>query len=204
MTSMGSITRWIVQLKGGDGAAATPLWQRYGRRLVGLARARLQGCPRRSADEEDVAQSAFYSFCRGAMQGCFPRLGDRNGLWPLLVRITIYKAIDLILYEKRRRPRDGDVYGEGSAFPLQASSLDVGGFAQIEGSELPAEVVAEMQEECLRLMKMLSSEEQKIVQRKVEGYTHPEIAVELKCAICTIERRVALIRKKWRDVCDIC
>ena len=199
MISMGSITRWIIQLKGGDGAAATPLWQRYGQRLKGLARARLQGCPRRAADEEDVALSAFDSFCRGAMQGCFPRLSDRNNLWPLLVRITIYKAIDLILYEKRRTPREGAVHGEQSAFPLPASSLDVGGFAQVEGAELPAEMAAEMHDECRRLMQMLSSEEQKIVQRKVEGYTHAEIAIELKCAICTIERKVALIRKQWRE-----
>ena len=199
MLSMGSVTHWIRQLKGGDGAVATPIWQRYGRRLIGLARARLHGCPRRVADEEDVALSAFDSFCRGAMDGCFPRLSDRDDLWPLLARITIYKAIDLILYEKRRRPRDGDLHGEGSAFPLLSSSLDVGGFAQVEGRELPAEVVAAIQEECRRLMKLLDSKEQKIVQRKVEGYTHTEIADEFKCAVCTIERKVALIRKQWRE-----
>jgi DNA-directed RNA polymerase specialized sigma24 family protein len=199
MASMGSITRWINQLKGGDGAAATPLWQRYGRRLIGLARARLQKCPRRAADEEDVALSAFDSFCHGVVQGCFPRLSDRDALWPLLVRITIYKAIDLILHEGRRKPRHGAVHGEESAFPQHASSREAGGFDQIEGAELPAEVAAEMHEECRRLLKMLTSEEQKIAQRKVEGCTHAEIAAELRCAVCTVERKVALIRKRWRE-----
>jgi hypothetical protein len=45
--------------------------------MVGLARARLQGLPRRAADEEDVALSAFASFCRAAEAGRFPRLCDR-------------------------------------------------------------------------------------------------------------------------------
>ena len=35
----------------------------------------------RLADEEDVALSAFDSFCRGAEQGRFPRLDDRDDLW---------------------------------------------------------------------------------------------------------------------------
>jgi DNA-binding NarL/FixJ family response regulator len=42
---------------------------------------------------------------------------------------------------------------------------------------------------------MLTSAEQKIVQRKVEGSTHAEIATELNYAVCTVERKVALIRK---------
>ena len=33
------------------------------------------------ADEEDVALSAFDSLCRGAVEGRFPRLDDRNDLW---------------------------------------------------------------------------------------------------------------------------
>src|SRR5262249_5412187 len=69
MASDGSITRLIVLLKEGDRAAAQPLWDAYFRRLVGLARARLRGTPRGMADEEDVALSAFDSFCRRAERG---------------------------------------------------------------------------------------------------------------------------------------
>src|SRR6185312_13453068 len=62
----GSVTYWLAQLRAGVQDAAQPLWERYFQRLVGLARIRLQGAPRRAADEEDVALSAFGSFCRGA------------------------------------------------------------------------------------------------------------------------------------------
>src|SRR5215471_8456034 len=95
MSSAGSVTTWIEQLCAGDRAGAQRLWERYFPRLVGLARKKLQGLPRRSADEEDVALSAFDSFCRGAERGCFPRLENRDNLWALLVVITARKAIDL-------------------------------------------------------------------------------------------------------------
>jgi hypothetical protein len=57
----GSISRWIASVKGGDLAAAQPLWERYFARMVDLARARLRASGRRDAasDEEDAALSAF-------------------------------------------------------------------------------------------------------------------------------------------------
>ncbi|HJZ57290.1 MAG TPA: ECF-type sigma factor, partial [Gemmataceae bacterium] len=88
----GSVTHWIDLLKAGDRAAAQPLWERYFPRLVGLARARLRGAPRRAADEEDVALSAFDSFCRNAEAGRFPDLTDRDGLWRMLATFILRKA----------------------------------------------------------------------------------------------------------------
>lgn len=61
-----SVTHWLGKLKAGDPAGAEPIWNRYFPRLVELARARLRGFPRRGADEEDIALSAFDSFCRDA------------------------------------------------------------------------------------------------------------------------------------------
>src|SRR6516225_6362744 len=102
MSSAGSVTDWLGLLKGGDSAAAQRLWEAYFRRLVGLARAKLQGTPRRATDEEDVALSAFDSFCRGAAQGRFPQLLDRLDLWQLLVLLTARKAFDLAQHERRQ------------------------------------------------------------------------------------------------------
>ena len=93
MSREGSVTCWIQLLSTGDPAAAQRLWERYFRRLVGLARTKLRGAPRRAADEEDVALSAFVSFFRGAARGRFPRLEDREDLWRLLVVITARKAL---------------------------------------------------------------------------------------------------------------
>jgi hypothetical protein len=59
VSSPGSVTYWIHQLKAGDQAAIQKLWEGYFHRLVGLARKRLAGAPRAAADENDVALSAF-------------------------------------------------------------------------------------------------------------------------------------------------
>ena len=114
-----SVTRWISALKQGDQAAASGLWESYFRRLVGLARARLRDVPRLIADEEDVALSAFDSFCRRAQAGQFRRLNDRDDLWQILALITVRKAIDLRNYEGRQSRGMGrvrslaDLTGEG-------------------------------------------------------------------------------------------
>jgi hypothetical protein len=72
MQSEEPITAWVHQLQAGDAVAAQKLWEGYFGRLVRLARGKLQGTPRRAADEEDVALSAFDSFCRGLSRAAFP------------------------------------------------------------------------------------------------------------------------------------
>jgi hypothetical protein len=96
-----SVTAWVASLKAGDAQAAEHLWQRYFEKLVQLVTARLRGSHRAVADEEDDALNAFDSFCRGVARGRYPRLDDRNDLWPLLVVITERKALDQAQYERR-------------------------------------------------------------------------------------------------------
>src|SRR5262245_5769209 len=103
MTSHGSVTGWMGRARQGDDHAAGQLWQRYFHQLVSLARGALKGAPRRAADEEDVALSAFDSFCRGAEQGRFPDLNDRDNLWRLLVVLTRRKAAHLKRDEGRQK-----------------------------------------------------------------------------------------------------
>ena len=44
--SVGGPYSWIARLKGGDPAAAQPLWERYFKRLVRLAHQKLRDLPR--------------------------------------------------------------------------------------------------------------------------------------------------------------
>ena len=109
MSSPGSMTYLIDQLKAGDRAAVQPLWERYYPRLVALARKRLQGSSRRVSDQSYVATDAFDSFCRAAEAGRFPSLKDRDDLWSLLVMIAARKAADLVTYNRRKKRRGGRV-----------------------------------------------------------------------------------------------
>jgi DNA-directed RNA polymerase specialized sigma24 family protein len=188
----GSVTRWISALKHGDQSAAQELWNAYFRRLVGLARARLREVPRRVADEEDVALSAFDSFCRGAQAGRFPRLDDRDDLWQILVLITVRKAIDLRNYEARQSR------GKGRVRSLTELTLE--GLEAIGGDEPTPALAAQLAEEYWRLIERLGDPTlQDVATCKLEGYTDHEIAVRLGCVTRTIERKLALIRRIWAN-----
>jgi DNA-directed RNA polymerase specialized sigma24 family protein len=188
----GSITRWFQALQDGDRDGARKLWDHFSRRLLGLARQKLQNAPRRAADEEDVALSAFDSFCRGVEKGRFSDLLDRDDLWQLLVLITVRKAIDLHQHEARLK-RGG---GQEPAGP--AGELGDVGVAGLLSREPSPELAAIMAEECGRLMGLLEDEElRSIVLLRMEGYTDDEIADRLGCARRTVQRRLRLIRQLW-------
>src|SRR5438094_48780 len=151
MASKGSVTRWVGQLQAGDQGAAQQLWERYFRRLVGLARKKLRDTPRRAADEEDVALSAFDSFCRGVARGRFPQLRDRDNLWALLVRITARKAINLAQHERRQKRGGGRVVNDATPCGAADSSGAGSPIDQIVGRE-PTPAFAAMVAEEYRLL----------------------------------------------------
>ena len=185
-----SVTQCISALKQGDQSAALGLWEAYFQRLVGLARARLRDTPRLIADEEDVALSAFDSFCRGASAGRFRQLDDRRDLWQILVLITVRKAIDLRNYEGRASRGMGKVQ---SLTELTQEGLDA-----IGGGDPTPELAAQLAEEYERLMEQLGDASlQSVATWKLEGYTNEEIAARLGCVTSTVERKLARIRSVW-------
>jgi RNA polymerase sigma factor (sigma-70 family) len=200
MPSTGSVTTWVEQLRAGNRDAAQQLWERYFARLVGLARKRLRGLRRRAADEEDVALSAFDSFCRGVEQGRFPRLDDRSNLWELLVVITVRKAIDLRQRETRRKRGGGKVAGESALDGLLGPGDRGAGIEQVLAAGPTPALAAQVADEVRRLLGMLPKEEVRAVALlKLEGYTNAEIADRLGCAEATVERRLRLIRSVWKQ-----
>lgn len=197
MSSTGSVSQWIDKLKAGDPHAAQKLWECYFHRLVAMARSKLRGSPRRAADEEDVALSAFDSFCRAAERGRFPNLADRDNLWQILVKITVRKAIDLVHHERRQKRGGGAVLGEHDLAGPGDSATDEQGLDQIMGQEPTPAFAAQVAEQCQRLLAQLSEELQSIALWKMEGYTNAEIAAKLGYVPTTVERKLRLIRATW-------
>jgi DNA-directed RNA polymerase specialized sigma24 family protein len=103
VSSSGSVSNLICQVKKGDAAAAQELFARYFRRLLGLARAKLLGKDLHVADEEDVVNSALADFFLGAERGQYTELHDRDDLWHLLVKITIRKAQKFVKEQERQK-----------------------------------------------------------------------------------------------------
>ncbi|HEV3261787.1 MAG TPA: ECF-type sigma factor [Gemmataceae bacterium] len=196
MGSTGSVTYWIERLKAGEPAAAQQLWEGYFDRLVRLARARLAAAPRRAADEEDAALSAFDSFCRGAAEGRFPRLHDRDDLWQLLVLLTARKASNMVRDERRLRRGGGKVWN-ASALPRRGSPQGPA-LADVAGREADPEMAAQMAETCRELLGRLGDATlQEIAMWKMEGHTNEEIAAKLGRSVGTVERKLHLIRVIW-------
>jgi DNA-directed RNA polymerase specialized sigma24 family protein len=198
VSSSGSVTQWIAHLKAGDHAAAQKLWQRYSLRLVRLARARLRDAPRRAADEEDVVLSAFDSLCRGAREGRFPLLSDRDDLWRLLVVLTARKGINLVQHERRQKRGGGQVVAEADLAAPSDGCEDLVGLEAILAREPTPEFAAQLAEEYRRLLNVLGDQQLRdIATLKMQGYTDEEVAARLGCTDRTVRRRLQLIRKRW-------
>ncbi|WP_169978573.1 ECF-type sigma factor [Tautonia rosea] len=193
----GSVTVWIGDLKRDADTAAEELWERYFGQLVRLAAARLRGASRAAADEEDVALSAFDSFCRNAERGRFPRLEDRNDLWRILVTITTRKATDQRQWQGRRKRGGGLVLDEAALEGPEAQGR-ARGLVAVAGREPTPEFAAIVTEEYRRRLDTLPDDVlRRIAQWKLEGERHEEIARRLDCSVRSVERKLALIRRYW-------
>jgi DNA-directed RNA polymerase specialized sigma24 family protein len=191
MPDEGSVTGWINRLRVGDATPVESLWARYFPQLVGLARLKLQGIPARVADEEDVALSAFDSFCRHAQEGRFPNLLDRDGLWRLLVVITARKAAHLRRDEGRQK--------RGGGARTQPADADEGAYLEeILSREPTPDFAAQVAEECRLLLRRLDDRGlESLALLRMEGYTIEEIGLRLGYSPRSIKRKLQLIRCLW-------
>ncbi|WP_425613735.1 ECF-type sigma factor [Anatilimnocola sp. NA78] len=195
MSPPGSVTHWLVALKDGDLSAAQPLWKRYYRQLIALARNKLRSSRQNIADEEDVVQVAFQSFFRAVGEGRFPELNDRDGLWRLLVVITAKKALKQLAYEQRLK--------RGGTAPAALGIDTIGtddetALAQFIDPEPTPDFAVQVVDECRRLLTNLGDESlRQVAVWKMEGYGNDEIAGKLSCSRRTVARKLDAIRIIW-------
>ena len=201
LNSEDSVTMWLARLKTGDSQAGHALWQRYIKRLIGLARHKLRDAPRRMADEEDVVQSAFEGFYRGVEQNRFPRLEDREDLWQVLVMLTERKATGHKRRERAAKRGHGRVRGESAFDHGEADEDKPAGVNQVAGMEPSPEFAVELEEQLGHLLHRLQDEQlSDVALAKLEGYTNSEVAERLEMSLRSVERKLHLIRRKWEDL----
>jgi DNA-directed RNA polymerase specialized sigma24 family protein len=193
-----SVTHWIHQLKEGERDAIQKLWEGYFPRLVRQAQGWLRRAPLRTVGADDIALSAFASFCRRAEQGRFPKLYDRNDLWQLLVVIAFRKTCNQVKYDAVRQPRNGRVIPISQQEARGEEPL----FATLLSREPDPALAVEVADSCRRLLDMLPTAElRQVAVWKLEGYTNEEISAKMKGgqgrAESTAERKLARIRKIW-------
>jgi DNA-directed RNA polymerase specialized sigma24 family protein len=198
MSNMHSVSGLLQELGKGESQAARQVWDRYIQRLVGAARKQLKNLPRRAADEEDVAVSAFDAFFRGVQEDRFKRLENRDDLWQILVMLAERKAVAVMRRELADKRGGGKNRGE-SVFEQMAPDGSMRIDLDQMGDPNPV-MVQELTLEVRERLDQLDDDDvlRKIAIRKLEGYTNQEIADQLDSSLRAIERKLQLIRRKWQ------
>jgi RNA polymerase sigma-70 factor (ECF subfamily) len=185
------------RLRTGDGAAAALVFERYARRLVGLARKHLSERVRRKTDPEDVIQSVFRSFFHRCADGQFT-IENWDGLWGLLVRLTLRKCdrrAEHFRAARRDIRREVAPGGGGDAEAAAFADLPSG-----EPTPLEAALLADAVE---RLMAQLATPvKRRILELSLQGYTVPEISAQVGHYERGVERVRAEIKKLLQDQLD--
>ena len=197
MPDHGSISHWLDGLKAGDDgrhpAALGPLLPAPGR---AGGRAGCRGHARRDFDEEDVALSAFHSFCDRVGRGQFPRLPTATtsgGCWST---ITARKAIDGPApdpAEAGRRP------GARRVGRHRAGAASDEGMARFLGREPTPGGGRPVRRRLDRLLARLGNPTpQDDRPAQARGPQPEEIAAELGISARTVDRKLQLIRVIWK------
>jgi RNA polymerase sigma-70 factor (ECF subfamily) len=182
----------VQRLEAGDDEAAAILFDRYARRLIGLARRRLHERVRPRADAEDVVQSVFRTFCRRAAERPF-NLDGPDSLWALLVEITLRKCGR---WNRHFRTRKRDIRREQS--PLLDSDCDIEPFDPAGPRPEDEAVLREMVE---RLLDALDDQlAREVCEMRLQGYEIEEIAVALKRSTATINRKIRHIKDRMKHL----
>ncbi len=199
MSETGDVTKWIKGLKSGDQESARKLWEQYFQKLIRLVEQKLPAKAQRVYDGEDVALSALKSLFQGAVEQRFPELNDRGNLWAILTVMATRKAHTYFEALGRQKRGGGKVRGH-SVFLSDQDNTEHAGFDGLPGDAPTPELVLRAREECDHLLDKLGDDVLKqIAILKMQGYLVVEIADRLGCTKRSVQRRLEIIRKTWRE-----
>jgi RNA polymerase sigma-70 factor (ECF subfamily) len=177
----------IARVREGSEDAATALYSRYAQRLLALAKARTGDDLAARVDAEDIVQSVFGSFFRGANQGLYDAPSGEE-IWGLLLVIAMNK-----IRVKARHHR--------------AAKRDVrktvgGGAPDAEGFDPPA--TDEAAHTLLRLvvddvLARLPPGHRDVVRLRLEGFDVAEIAGQTGKSMRTTERVLQDFRARMAE-----
>lgn len=176
------IDDWLKALAQGDEQAVAEFWSEYGGRLNRLAERHLSPRLQRRVESDDVIQSVCRTFFRRAGAGQF-ELADAAALWTLLCAITLNKCRLLARFHGReRRSFDREQPLNGAAEAENAPNIEP------LAAEPTPDQAAELADELTRLLSGLDTEEQQLVDWKLQECTNEEIAERMHCSERTVRR----------------
>ena len=174
----------LQRLKQGSQDAATQLYLRYVHRLRALAQAQCSEALARQVESEDVVQSVFGSFFRGAAQGCYDvPVGEE--LWRLFLVIALNKIRARGNYHlAAKRDARRTVHSEG--LEELAAEADLG-FLRLTVEEA---------------LEKLSPQHREMVTLRIEGHEVAEIARLTSRSHRTVERLLQQARQRLTELME--
>ncbi len=174
----------LESLRSGDHEAASALYTRYAKRLRQLIRAKCSPQLARRVDAEDIMQSVFCAFFRGASGGCY-QVPAGEELWPLLLVIALNK-----------------IRTQGSFH--RAAKRDVRVTRGLEDAEALRQAVSQLEvDEPMPFLNLIVQEmlermpqsQREIVELRMAGYEVEEIAQRVGRSKRTVERLLQTCRR---------
>lgn len=182
--------RLMNDLRDGDPNAAREVFEKFTRRLAGLAAANLPDMIKPKVDPEDIAQSVLRTFFRRHVEGQFePKNWDN--LWTLLAKIAIRKCGHQIehLYAARR-----DVRRDASP---PSTSPDQSTLSWVPADPSPSPEEAAVFTETMQLvLGQLDDRERPIVELRLQGFDIAEIARQVGRSQRTVHRLLDGVRAR--------
>jgi RNA polymerase sigma-70 factor (ECF subfamily) len=166
----------IQRVRLGQKDAADQLYQRYAYRLRELARAQCSSDLAKREEVEDIVQSVFGSFFRGANQGYYDVPAGEE-LWKLFLVIALNKIRAKANYYHAAK-RDVRRTLSGGWFENSLEQV-----AAVDGS---AEAVLHLTVE--ETLEGLPPKHREVLRLRVEGFEVKDIAQQVGCSKRTVER----------------
>jgi RNA polymerase sigma-70 factor (ECF subfamily) len=187
-TQFDAMVRGLVE---GEDAAYAEFWERYGKRLHGIAQNKFPTALKRRLEPEDLVQSVCRSFFRRATAGQL-ELSHAESLWRLLCAITLNKIkMKLRFHYAQRRDvtRESDMTNEPRGSDSDAP------FEPADTGQSP-DAALMFAEQLQHVMSMLDAAEQEILQLKLEEFNNDEIAAKVGRSERTVRRTLNRVKEK--------
>ena len=181
----------LEELRAGDHEAATTLYRRYAKRLRQLIRSKCSAALARRLDADDILQSVFHAFFKGAKGGCY-QVPAGEELWPLLLVIALNK-----------------IRTQGSYH--RAAKRDVRLTCGLDESKWARQSVMGLEtSEPMPLLQLVANEalerippsQREIIQMRVAGHEVEEIAQLVGRSKRTVERILQTCRQQLSELLE--
>lgn len=179
------------RVKQGEQDAATQLYLRYAQRLLALARSQTSTSLALRVDSDEIVQSVFGSFFRGAQQGLYDvPIGE--DLWKLFLVIALNKirakgAYHLAAKRDVRKTEEADALDQS---PLAGRSDDEAALHLLEMTLSEA-------------LEQLPEAHRHMIELRIEGHEIEEIARRTGRAKRTVERMLQEARKQLAALLEV-